>query len=129
MSGMFGILTGVVLLSCGDKEDSEDTSVAPRVDTGAVQDTGSATESDSDTATDTETDTGLEGNVANGQVVHDGRCIGCHENNPAMAQRVPVLSDAELEDVIQNGQGYMPPQGLSELQLIDVIAFLRQEYP
>ena len=83
--------------------------------------------SDSDTVTDTDAEP--EGNIGNGQIVHDNRCIGCHENNPAMAQRVPVLSDAELTDVIQNGQGYMPPQGLSELQVIDVIAFLRQEYP
>ena len=93
------------LLACGDKE--EDT----------------ATEETEDTSTET-----VEADLANGEVVHDTRCMGCHANNPAMEDGVPNLTDSELESVIQNGQGSMPGMGLNEIDLRDVIAFLRQEY-
>ena len=86
------------LLACGEKED--DTS-APQVE---------------------------EADLANGEVVHDTRCMGCHANNPAMENGVPNLTDSELESVIQIGQGSMPGMGLNDIDLTDVMAFLRQEY-
>jgi mono/diheme cytochrome c family protein len=46
-----------------------------------------------------------------------------------MAERVPELEDYQLEEIIQNGVGPMPAQGLTDQELVDLIAFLRQEYP
>ena len=47
-----------------------------------------------DTASSTE-----EADLANGQQVHDTKCMACHASNPAMEAGVPSLSDADLEDV------------------------------
>ena len=69
-----------------------------------------------------------EADLVNGEAVHDSSCMPCHAGNPDMATNTPGLSDSELESVIQNGSGAMPGQGLSETDLRDVIAYLRQEY-
>ena len=126
---MYSIFIAMILFSCGDKESVEDTSTSSDTATEQEADADTDTDTDTDSDTDSDTDTDSEADVANGQIIHDNLCMGCHENNPAMAQKVPTLSDAELEEVIQNGQGYMPPQDLSARQLMDVIGFLRQEYP
>ena len=44
-------------------------------------------------------------------------------------RNVPNLSDAELEEVIQNGTGSMPGQSLTEQDLVDLMAYLRETYP
>ena len=75
-----------------------------------------------------DTATGGEADLANGQTVHDSICMACHAGNPDMETNAPNLSDAELESVIQNGSGSMPGQGLSDTDLRDVIAYLRNAY-
>ena len=52
----------------------------------------------------------------------------CHAGNPDMETNTPDLSDAELESVIQNGSGAMPGIGLSDTDLRDLMAYLREEY-
>ena len=69
-----------------------------------------------------------EADLANGQTIHDSMCMACHTGNPDMETNTPNLSDAELESVIQNGSGSMPGQGLSDTDLRDVIAYLRDIY-
>ena len=69
-----------------------------------------------------------EADLANGQTIHDSMCMACHVGNPDMETNTPNLSDAELESVIQNGSGSMPGQGLSDTDLRDVIAYLRDIY-
>ena len=80
-----------------------------------------------DTASGGETVSG-EADLANGQTIHDSMCMACHASNPDMESNTPNLSDAELETIIQNGSGSMPGQGLSETDLRDVIAYLRDIY-
>jgi len=80
-------------------------------------------EKSEDTATDT-----VDNDLANGEAVHDSICMACHAGNPAMADNTASLSDEELTAVIQNGSGSMPGQGLSDTDLRDVIAFLRETY-
>lgn len=92
------------LMACGDKSD----------DTAVTEDTTEETSGEAD--------------LANGQVVHDERCMACHASNPSMETKAPGLSDSELESVIQNGTGSMPGQGLNETDLRDVIAYLRATY-
>ena len=69
-----------------------------------------------------------EVDLVNGKAVHDSSCMPCHAGNPDMETNTPDLSDSELESVIQSGSGAMPGQGLSDTDLRDVIAYLRQEY-
>ena len=94
-------LVSLGLFACGDKTD--------------------------DTAGGEETVSG-EADLANGQTIHDSMCMACHASNPDMESNTPNLSDAELESVIQNGSGSMPGQGLSDTDLRDVIAYLRETY-
>ena len=94
-------LVSLSLFACGDKTD--------------------------DTAGGEETVSG-EADLTNGQTVHDSICMACHAGNPDMETNAPNLSDAELESVIQNGSGSMPGQGLSDTDLRDVIAYLRNAY-
>ncbi len=93
---------------------------------------------------------GAEGGVANlaaagnpvmGQTSFGQRCIGCHRvgntvgapelagpENPAVA-----LSDQEIVDLIRTGDGHATPPGpfsevaLRQAQLIDILAFIRQQ--
>ena len=94
-------LVSLSLFACGDKTD--DTSVGEETVSG-------------------------EADLANGQTVHDSMCMACHAGNPDMETNTPNLSDAELESVIQSGSGSMPGQGLSDTDLRDVIAYLRDTY-
>ena len=94
-------LVSLSLFACGDKTD----------DTSAGEETVSG-----------------EADLANGQTVHDSICMACHAGNPDMETNTPNLSDAELESVIQSGSGSMPGQGLSDTDLRDVIAYLRDTY-
>ena len=76
-----------------------------------------------------DTGSSLVADVANGQTIHDTRCMACHSSNPSMSDNVSNLSDDELEDVILNGIGSMPGQFLTEQELVDLIAYLRETYP
>lgn len=96
------------LMACGDKSD--DTA-------GSEDSTGDTTE-----------ETSGEADLANGQVVHDERCMACHASNPDMETKSPSLTDEELEAVIQTGSGSMPGQGLNATDLRDVIAYIRATY-
>ena len=69
-----------------------------------------------------------EPDLVNGKAVHDSSCMPCHAGNPDMATNTPELSDAALQSVIQNGSGAMPGIGLSDTDLRDLMAFLREEY-
>ena len=53
--------------------------------------------------------------------------MGCHAGNGIdIISEAAGLSDAELETVILEGTGYMPPQtNLSTADIRDVIAFIR----
>lgn len=63
-------------------------------------------------------------------------CSECHGNLDTndfhqLSEKVPERTDEELSDVIVNGIGYMPALGgdLSEQNIADIIAFLRETYP
>jgi Cytochrome C oxidase, cbb3-type, subunit III len=78
--------------------------------------------------------------LANGQAIHDSTCAvaGCHSaaDMVSLAVEVPMLDDAGLTEQIRNGStgdaGTMPGfniNQISEENLVDLIAFLRQMYP
>ena len=97
------------LVACGEKSEDTATDTVDNVDTDEAVETG-------------------DPDLANGEAVHDSICMACHAGNPAMADNTASLSDDELTGVIQNGSGSMPGQGLSDTDLRDVIAFLRETY-
>ena len=111
----YTILPLVAILACGDKEETdlsaETTETADEVNEPS-DDSG-----------------GGEPDLANGQEIHDTMCMVCHASETAMSDRVPEMEDEHLEEVIVNGVGPMPPQNVSGDDLVDLIAFLRQEYP
>ena len=67
--------------------------------------------------------------LVNRESVYNSVCMGCHSTNGVdIIVKAATLSDTELEDVITQGIGYMPPQSnLSPKDLIDVIAFIRSQ--
>jgi cytochrome c5 len=78
-----------------------------------------------DTSTDTATSTDRDG-----ATIHDTSCQACHANNGSdLATVVPPLSDAELEEVIVYGKGDMPPQGMTDGELSNIMTYLRDTYP
>ena len=106
-----------------------------------VRDTGSPGDSSApDTASDTgdsgvTTDTGAD--LARGAEVYQTSCGSgyCHGPDgvsgpaPDHTTAVPALDDEALVAVIQNGSDYMPPVGLDEEGLADVLAYLRATFP
>ncbi len=111
-------ILGLALVACGEKSE----------DTASAEETEETTEETENTEETEETEETTEPDLTNGQSIHDAMCMGCHANNPDMAENSPSLSDSELESVIQNGSGSMPGQGLSDTDLRDVIAYLRATY-
>ena len=83
--------------------------------------------------TDTSSTEGT-GDAAAGADVYASNCAGCHGVNgegstgPAMADEVPSKSDAELENLITNGIGDMPPVPLDAQDMDDLLAYLRENY-
>jgi mono/diheme cytochrome c family protein len=81
------------------------------------------------------------GDVAQGKIQYQLRCLNCHRANNTM--NAPVLSgpdnpaiqytDAELEALIRTGQGHSTPPGplnevtISESQLTNIIAYIRDQ--
>ena len=85
---------------------------------------------DSDTDTDSDSDTDVA-DLANGQDIHDMTCANdyCHGSNTYLDDRVPTLTDEQIEDTVTNGKNYMPAQDpLSGDDVRDVIAYLRTIY-
>jgi mono/diheme cytochrome c family protein len=72
-----------------------------------------------------------DGDIAAGEQVFADTCAVCHGADgtggigPSLLDEVPDASDAELQDVIQNGDGEMPAQSLDDQQTADVIAYMR----
>lgn len=75
------------------------------------------------------TDSPSETTPRTGQEIHDGMCMGCHSSNGIqLSDEIPDLSDAELEDIIINGTGSMPPQTMTEEELASLMTYLREQY-
>ena len=75
----------------------------------------------------------IVGDAAAGATVYTSTCASCHGadgnvNEAKLTEEVPSKTDAELEDIILNGYDEMPPVGLDETELADVIAYLRQTF-
>jgi len=79
---------------------------------------------------------GSVGDAANGATIYAATCGGgyCHGPDgagggaPSHPEVVPGLSDDELRDIMNNGSGYMGPQGLSAQEVEDVLAYLRATF-
>ncbi|MBM75639.1 MAG: hypothetical protein CMK59_09580 [Proteobacteria bacterium] len=69
----------------------------------------------------------LVGDADNGELVVSSTCMGCHTANPDIENAVS-MTDEDLINLFDNGQGYMPAQNLTEQEKLDVIAYLRQAY-
>lgn len=110
---------------CTDGEDNDEDGLIDCDDPGC--DDREACAEETDTADTAEPADAVD--LANGQAIHDGLCMACHTSNPNMANQVPNMTDQEIESVIANGSGAMPAQNVQGQDLIDLIAFLRQEYP
>jgi mono/diheme cytochrome c family protein len=86
------------------------------------------------------TETGIEGDFERGEDLF-AACAGCHGPDGAggidisgtlsadLRDEIPEMTEAELEDVIKNGDGAMPPQYDDPQDLADVIAYLVETFP
>jgi mono/diheme cytochrome c family protein len=86
------------------------------------------------------TETGIEGDVARGEELF-ASCAGCHGPDGAggidingtlssdLRDEIPEMTQAELEDVIENGDGAMPPQYDDPQDIADMIAYLVETFP
>lgn len=101
---MKNLLILSLLIGCGGKED-----------TGLDEETNPTTSDEPD--------------LANGQSVYDGLCMGCHASNGTdIVSEAASLSDDEMEDIIVNGSGSMAAQSsLSADDVRDVIAYIRTQ--
>jgi cytochrome c551 len=85
------------------------------------------------------TEDGIEGDPLRGEELY-AACAGCHgpdgaggidiggELSSDLRDEVPEMTDAELGDVIENGDGTMPPQYDDPQDIADVIAYLRETF-
>ncbi|MEE2751028.1 MAG: cytochrome c [Myxococcota bacterium] len=82
-------------------------------------------------------ETGLDevvGDIERGAEVFAGTCAGCHGpegsggSAPGLMYIVKQHDDSGLTDIILEGTGNMPPQDLSNQELADVIAYLRDSF-
>ena len=69
----------------------------------------------------------LVGDPVNGESIVSGTCMGCHASNPDIEDS-DKMTDEELIELFDNGEGSMPPINLTAQEKMDVIAYLRQEY-
>jgi cytochrome c5 len=92
-----------------DTEDTAEPAVEP-----STEDTGATTGVD----------------LANGEAIVTGTCNGCHTGYaPDFATMIPTKSDGQIIDAIVIGFGGMPAQpSVSDYELIDVVAYLRETY-
>jgi len=67
------------------------------------------------------------GDPVAGEQIVNASCMGCHSSNPDI-ENAASMSDEELIALFANGSGGMPPVSLTEQELLDVIAYLRETY-
>ena len=138
-----------IFLACGEKDHDHDTSADTSVEPSSEASTepagepsGEASsepagepsgEASSEPSSEASTEPAGEpsgepvGDVANGESIVTATCMGCHASNPAI-EDAGSMTDDELLNLFDNGQGYMPAQNLTEQEKLDIIAYLRQEY-
>jgi mono/diheme cytochrome c family protein len=82
--------------------------------------------------------TGCGGPNANdGAIVYTATCATCHgasgggivEDAADLRVRVPAMTDEQIEANILNGTDLMDPVDLTEDEIADVIAYLRETFP
>ena len=67
--------------------------------------------------------------LANGESIYTSTCLACHPANGDIEALAPDMSDADLENLIKNGEGGMPAQSsLSDADVQDVIAYIRATF-
>jgi mono/diheme cytochrome c family protein len=86
------------------------------------------------------TESGIEGDAARGEELY-AACAGCHGPDGAggidiggtlssdLRDEIPEMTEAELADVIENGDGAMPPQYDDPQDIADMIAYLVETFP
>lgn len=82
-----------------------------------------------------DTDTAsLTGDATAGAEVYATSCAACHGasgeggTGPALTDEVPGKSNAEIEEVVLNGEGSMPAISLGDQDLADLLVYLRAEF-
>ena len=134
-----------IFLACGEKDHDHDTgadtAAEPSGEASSEPSSEASTEpagepsgeASSEPSSEASTEPAGEpsgepvGDAANGESVVNSMCMGCHASNPDIEDSAD-LTDEELINLFDNGQGYMPAQNLTEQEKLDVIAYLRQEY-
>ena len=126
------LLLGLGVAACNSDKEYEPLYGVP--DTGDIQDSGSIPDTayaplygvpdTGDTGTPSD-----EPDLVNGEAVFNTVCQSCHDTNGLdIIAQAAGLNDADLESVITQGSGYMPPQSdLSPNDIIDVIAYIRSQ--
>ena len=83
-----------------------------------------------------------DADLANGDQIHERSCLACHPDSaPSFDYIIPEVTDLAIETAIRDGKKGVPaalgerspPDGalrlnLTDQDIIDVIAFVRQEY-
>lgn len=102
-------LAAALLIGCGDKDDSGDAA-------------------------------GGEPDPANGESLYSTKCVGCHAASGLgeeetgvsgatnLQEYAPSASAATITDVILNGQGGMPPIGVTESEAADIAAYVKAQF-
>ena len=137
-----------IFLACGEKDHDHDTgadtaepsgeaSSEPAGEPSGEASTEPAGEPSGETSSEPSSEASTEpagepsgepvGDASNGESIVNTKCMGCHASNPDIEDSAN-LTDEELINLFDNGQGYMPAQNLTEQEKLDVIAYLRQEY-
>jgi len=79
----------------------------------------------------------LDGDAARGQTVFSSNTCassGCHGTDgnsgtaPALRDVVGGLSDDQIIDAVLDGKGSMPPNDLTDQEMADVLAWLRESF-
>lgn len=83
---------------------------------------------------DTGGGSGGDGSDLNGAEVFADSCAGCHGSNgidgfaPDLPDAVPLLSDDDLLDIIENGTGTMEAPGLNADEADAVFDYVRETF-
>ena len=126
-----------IFLACGEKDHDHDTGVDTATEPSSEVSTEPAGEPSGEASSEPSGEPSGEassepseepvGDAANGESIVTASCMGCHASNPVI-ENATNMTDEELINLFDNGQGYMPAQNLTEQEKLDVIAYLRQEY-